>query len=102
MSLYELHRLIFDVNNRAEFKASYQQDREAVYQNYTLDEDELTALRTDDIYRLHKFGVNTFLLAPYALSLGHPLSDYGEILRAGSEAEQQQKKTSSPDKPATT
>ena len=101
MSLYELHRLIFDVNNRAELKARYQQDREAVYQNYTLDEEELTALRTDNIYQLHKFGVNTFLLAPYALSLGHLLSDYGELLRAGAEAERQQK-APSPNKPATT
>ncbi len=88
MSLYDLHRLLFDVNNRPEVKEAYQNDREAVYSNYTLDENELAALRADDIYGLHKFGINTILLAPYALSLGHPLIDFGELLRAGAEAEQ--------------
>ena len=90
MGLYELHKLLFDLNSHADVKAEYENDRETVYSRYNLTEDELAALRANDIYRLHKFGVNSFLLAPYAQSLGHALADFGEILRAGTEAERQQ------------
>lgn len=90
MSLYELHHILFDIRSDPEVKEEYLRDRESVYSRYTLREDELAALRADDIYRLHKLEVNSFLLAPYAQLLGFPLMELGDILRAGAEAEQQQ------------
>jgi hypothetical protein len=89
MSLYELHHLLFDLRSYPEVKEEYGQDREAVYQRYTLSDDELAALRTDDIYRLHRLGVNAYLLAPYAQILGFELMELGDILRADAEAERQ-------------
>ncbi len=89
MSLYELHHLLFDVRRYSEVQEEYLHDRESVYPRYTLHEDELTALRTDDIYRLHKLGVNSYLLAPYAQALGFQLLELGDLLRAGAEAERQ-------------
>jgi hypothetical protein len=89
MSLYELHHLLFDLRRYPEVKEEYGHDREAVYQRYTLSDDELAALRTDDIYRLHKLGVNAYLLASYTQMLGFELIELGDILRAGAEVERQ-------------
>ena len=90
MSIYALHQLLFDLRSHADLKTAYEQDRESVYTRYALDDDELTALRSNDIYRLNQLGVNAFLLAPYAESLGIALADFGEVLRAGAEAEGRQ------------
>ena len=87
MGLFELHQLLFDLRNHPDVQTTYRRNRETVYKRYRLREDELTALRTDDIYRLHKLGVATYLLAPYAEFLGFPLLDLADILRAGADAE---------------
>jgi hypothetical protein len=90
MGLYDLHRLLFDVRSKASIKETYLSDPEHVFQRYALTEEELTALRSKDIYRLHKLGVSTYLLAPFACTLGVQLPEFGNILRAGAEAERQQ------------
>jgi hypothetical protein len=89
MGLYDLHKLLFDVHNKATVKETFLADPEAVYRHYTLSEEELAALRTKDIYRLHRLGVSAYLLAPFAHLLGFPLMGLDNILRAGAAAEYQ-------------
>ena len=87
MGLFALHQLLFDLRSHPDVHIEYRRDRETVYERYSLSEDELAPLRTDDIYRLHKLGVATYLLASYAEFLGFPLQELADILRAGADAE---------------
>ena len=90
MGVYDLHRLLFDVCSKASVKEAYLSDPEHVFQRYALTEEELSALRAKNIYRLHKLGASTYLLAPFARMLGVQLMEFGDLLRAGAEAERQQ------------
>ena len=87
MGLFALHQPLFDLRSRPDVQVEYRRDRETVYARYSLSQDELTALRTDNIYRLHKLGVATYLLASYAEFLCFPLQELADILRAGADAE---------------
>jgi hypothetical protein len=91
MGLYALHKFMFDVYSNAAVKQEFLTDPEAVYRRYALSQEELEALRNKDIYRLYKLGVNAYLLAPFAQLLGFQLAEFGNLLRAGAQAEQQQR-----------
>jgi hypothetical protein len=93
MGVYNLHNFMFDVYTKAAIKEAFFANPEVVYQCYTLTEEELMALRSKDIYRLHKLGVNAYLLAPFAQLLGFQLTDLGDILRCGAEAERRQEQS---------
>ena len=93
MSLYELHKFLFEVRDRAEVREAYQRDAEAVLQRYALSEEERAALRARDLYRLCKLGANAYLLAPFAQLLGVSLPELGDLLRARAAAEAQQSST---------
>jgi hypothetical protein len=84
---------MFDVYTKAAIKQAFFDNPEVVYQFYTLTEEELMALRSRDIYRLHKLGVNAYLLAPFAQLLGFPMADLGDVLRSGAEAERRQEQS---------
>jgi hypothetical protein len=90
MSLYDLHKLLFDVHSDPKVRDIFLSDPETLFSRYTLSEDELAALRAKDIYRLYKRGVNVYLLALFLQLLGFPLAELSNILRAGAEAERQQ------------
>lgn len=87
MSLYELHKLMFDIRHNDTVKTAFQSDPEAVYGRYALHAEELAALRAKDVYRLHKLGANPYLLAPFAQLLGFELMELGDLLRASAAAE---------------
>ena len=93
MGLYDLHKFMFDVRHRPSLKEAFLANPETVYRHYPFTDKELVALRSKDIYRLHKFGVSSYLLALFAQLIGFPLRDFADILRAGAKAEQQQPST---------
>ncbi len=90
MGLYDLHKFMFDMHTNAAVRQTFLADAEAVYRRYHLSQEELTALRERDLYRLSKMGASVFLLAPFAQLLGYPLKELSELLRAGADAERQQ------------
>ena len=93
MGIYALHKLLFDLRRNTTVKEAFLADPEAVYSRYALNTDELAALRSKDLYRLHKWGVSAYLLASFAQFLGFPLREFSNILRAGARAEQQRRPT---------
>jgi hypothetical protein len=88
MSIYALHKLLFDLRSRSSIKIAFMNDPEAVYQNYQLTDAELSALRRKDIYQLLKLGVSTYLLASFAELIGYNLADFRELVAAGWKSEQ--------------
>jgi Aromatic-ring-opening dioxygenase LigAB, LigA subunit len=96
MGLYELHKLLFDVRHKPAVQEAFLANPAAVSGHYTLSEAELAALRTQDIYRLHKLGVGAYRLAPFAHLLGFPLMQLDLMLRAGAAAAQEWESSSCP------
>lgn len=87
MGIYALHKLLFDLRSRSSVKAAFMSDPEAVYQNYQLNDAELSALRRKDIYQLLKLGVSTYLLASFAELIGYNLADFRELVATGLKSE---------------
>lgn len=88
MSIYALHKLLFDLRSRSSIKKAFMGNPEVVYQNYQLTDAELSALRRKDIYQLLKFGVSTHLLASFAELIGYNLVEFRELVAAGWRSEQ--------------
>jgi hypothetical protein len=83
MSLYQVQKLLYQLNRDPEVRRRYEADADAVLGGYALTEEERTALRSGDIGLLYVMGVNGQILMHYAALLGMPWDDYLQAMREG-------------------
>ena len=83
MSLYQLQKLLFELNRNPRTRSRFEGDREAVLSEYELSEEEVNAIRTDDVGLLYVLGVNGQILMHYAAMCGHEWHEYLEAMREG-------------------
>jgi hypothetical protein len=83
MSLYQLSKLLFELNRDEELKERFRQAPDSVAAGYALSDEELRAFLAPDIGLLYVLGVNGQILMHYAALCGVEWSDYLERMRAG-------------------
>jgi hypothetical protein len=81
MSLYYVQKLLFELNREPSLVEKYQSDRDSVLEGYTLNEEELEALRSDDVGKLYILGVNGQILMHYAAMCGYEWPEYIQSMR---------------------
>jgi hypothetical protein len=83
MSLYQLSKLMFELNRDGLLADRFKQDPETVLSGYALTEEERGAVLGPDIGLLYVLGVNGQLLMHYAALRGIEWSDYLQRMRDG-------------------
>ena len=83
MSLYNVQKLIYQLNRDPRTRARYDDDLEGLLAEYDLADDEVAALRDGDIGLLYVMGVNGQLLMHYAALRGFAWNAYLEAMREG-------------------
>ena len=83
MSLYQVQKLIYQLNRDPRSRQRYADERDTVLAEYDLTEEEIGALRTPDIGLLYVLGVNGQLLMHFAALHRIEWSDYLERMRQG-------------------
>ena len=86
MSLYQLQKLLYNLNRDERVKAEFRRDRQAVIADYQLTPEERDAVADGDIGLLYVLGVNGQILMHYAAFLNIEWFDYLDLMRAGVEA----------------
>jgi hypothetical protein len=83
MSLYNVQKLLFQLNRDPVARQRYEKDFDDLLAEYSLTEEELQAIRTPDIGLLYVMGVNGQLLMHYAALRGFEWSAYIEAMKEG-------------------
>ncbi len=83
MSLYQVQKLLYNLNRDEQFKAQYTIDKVTLLGSYDLTDQEREALSQGDIGLLYVMGVNGQILMHYAAFLGIEWFDYLELMRVG-------------------
>jgi hypothetical protein len=83
MSLYQLSKMLFNLNRDDGLKARFKTEPETVVADYDLTEEERGALLTPDIGLLYVLGVNGQILMHFAALCGIEWSDYLQRMRDG-------------------
>ena len=81
MSLYEVQKLVQDVNRNPDARQRFLEKRESLATDYELTADELTAVIELKIYDLYDMGVHPLLLRPFPIIHGISEPDYLEAIR---------------------
>ena len=81
MSLYALQKLLYQLNRDAELQQHFLTDQDSVLENYTLNEEELAAVKKPDIGMLYILGVNGQILMHYAAMCGYAWPEYIQAMR---------------------
>lgn len=82
MSLYMLQKLLYELNRDPRLQQEFTADRDAVLSRYRLTDEEVDAVRTDDIGILYILGVNGQLLLQFAAWRGIAWDDYIHAMKA--------------------
>ncbi len=80
MSLYQLQKLMYQVNRDPVQRERYRQDPAAFVQGYELTAEESSAVLQMDIRTLYKLGVHSLLLRPFTLLHRVSNEDYAKAL----------------------
>ena len=83
MSLYQVQKLIYQLNRDPRTRERYGQERDAVLAEYELTDEEKRALAAPDIGLLYVLGVNGQLLMHFAALHRIEWLDYLERMRQG-------------------
>ena len=83
MSLYQLQKILFEIDRNPEVHHRYVEDLESLMKNYELTDEEKEALRTKDIGLIYVLGVNCQILMHFAAACGFGWSDYLQTMRDG-------------------
>ena len=83
MSLYQVQKLIYQLNRDPRTRERYAAERDAVLAEYELTEEEKGALTRPDIGLLYVLGVNGQLLMHFAALHKIEWTDYLERMRQG-------------------
>lgn len=80
MSLYELQKLIYDVNRNPERRDAYRADQARFVTRYQLTSEEQEAIIELDVRKLYRLGVHPLLLRPFTLLHRVSNEDYAKAL----------------------
>lgn len=83
MSLYQLSKLLFQLNRDDAFKTRFRADRVAAVAGWPLSEEERDAVVRPDIGKLYVLGVNGQILMHFAALCNVEWSDYLQRMRDG-------------------
>ena len=83
MSLYQVQKLIYQLNRDPRMRQRYVEQRDAVLREYDLTQEEIGALEKPDIGLLYVLGVNGQLLMHFAALHRIEWTDYLERMRQG-------------------
>ena len=83
MSLYDVQKLIYQLNRDAQLRERFSTDMETVLTEYDLSDEERRSIREPDVGLLYVMGVNGQLLMHYAALRGYEWSAYMEAMREG-------------------
>ena len=83
MSLYQVQKLIYQLNRDPRTRERYERERDAVLAEYEFTEEEKGALAKPDIGLLYVLGVNGQLLMHFAALHRIEWTDYLERMRQG-------------------
>lgn len=83
MSLYQLQKLLYQLNRDDETKALFRKQPEQLADRYELSMQERAAFLEGDIGLLYVLGVNGQILMHFAALLGIAWFDYLELMREG-------------------
>jgi hypothetical protein len=86
MSLYQVQKLIYQLNRDPRTRERYASERDAVLSEYELSDDERRAIVEPDIGLLYVLGVNGQLLMHFAALHKIEWNDYLERMRQGLKA----------------
>ena len=81
MSLYQLQKLIYQVNRDSVQRERYRQDPAAFVKNYDLSDAEAGAALKVDVRALYSMGVHSLLLRPFTLLHKVSNEDYAKALK---------------------
>jgi hypothetical protein len=80
MSLYQLQKLIYEVNRNPERRDTYRADKVKFVDGYELTPEEQQAIIEFDVRKLYQFGVHPLLLRPFTLLHRVSNEDYAKAL----------------------
>jgi len=83
MSLYNVQKLMFQLNRESSVRSRFDNDFESLLTEYDLTQEEQIALRDPDIGLLYVMGVNGQLLMHYAALRGFEWNAYIEGMKEG-------------------
>jgi hypothetical protein len=81
MSLYQLQKLIYQVNRDSAQRERYRRDPAAFVKSYELSDEEAKAALAVDVRALYTLGVHSLLLRPFTLLHKVSNEDYAEALK---------------------
>jgi hypothetical protein len=81
VSVYQVQKLLFQVNRDRQARDRFLAERDALVAEYGLTGHERRAVLEADFQALYEMGVHSLLLAPLAATLGLSFPDYLAILR---------------------
>jgi Aromatic-ring-opening dioxygenase LigAB, LigA subunit len=80
MSLYQLQKLIYEVNRNPERRDTYRADLVGFLARYQLTPEEQEAIVALDVRKLYRLGVHPLLLRPFTLLHRVSNEDYAKAL----------------------
>lgn len=83
MSLYQVQKLLYEINRSTATQALLKTDKATLLGNYRLTEEEQAAFATNDVGLLYVLGAHPSLLIHFAGVVGIPLTEHRETLRDG-------------------
>jgi hypothetical protein len=83
MSLYQLQKLLYDLNREPRVQQEYRRDLPSLLGQYELTAEERAAVSAGDVGLIYVLGANGQLLMHYAAFIGMPWADYIAAMRAG-------------------
>jgi hypothetical protein len=83
VSLYYVQKLLYQLNRDQNVRRRFAEDRDALLEEYRLDDEERAAIVDGDIGRLYVMGVNGQLLMHYSALLGQSWDEYIAAMREG-------------------
>ena len=81
MSLYNLQKLMFELNRDEDLQEKFRADKGAVLEKYELTGEELAAINEEDVGLLYILGVNGQILMHFAALCGYAWPDYIQAMR---------------------
>jgi len=83
MSLYQMQKVLYELNRDPALQEAFKADRGAVLARYKLTDEEREALRSGDVGLVYVLGANGQLLMHFAALLGMAWPDYIQSMRDG-------------------
>ncbi len=83
MSLYQVQKLLYQLNRDTATQARFKTDVDSVLSDYKLTDDEKNWLRNGDVGELYIHGVNGQILMHYAAFIGQEWDEYIQAMKDG-------------------